>query len=488
MPDPEGGGPPQREFDSDHLVSAVIARPLSKKLADVGEDVPVPVVLELDPDYPEGREAAKERVHQILDGIRPGEADYVIHWRKSEFSPQSQYLYGRLTGEEIRVLIARCSDGARAPVRRVWLDFSIRPLTNRSYATVKADAASRSFMASGEGIVWAVMDSGVDAGHRHFAKHGNLEVESPLRHLDFTGEGGAISDPLSDEFGHGTHVAGTIAGERRGTSRYPIQAWIRYRDEREEITYRRSEIDRISGMAPQAKIVSLKVLDNNGDGLASNLMAAIGFVQQVNAYGRELKIHGVNMSVGYRFDVEWYAAGHSPLCVEVDRLVRSGVAVVAAAGNTGYSAASGGGLTLSINDPGNAERALTVGATHRDEPYRYGVSYFSSKGPTGDGRLKPDLVAPGERILACAAGQKRSRVERKLGGNRVCHYLEESGTSMAAAHVSGVFAAFLSIRREFVGQPEKVKQIFLDSASDLGRERYLQGRGLIDLMRAIQSI
>ena len=129
-----------------------------------------------------------------------------------------------------------------------------------------------------------------------------------------------------------------------------------------------------------------------------------------------------------------------------------------------------------------------MGATHRDEPYRYGVSYFSSKGPTGDGRLKPDLVAPGERILACAAGGKRTLIERKLGGNRVCHYLEDSGTSMAAPHVAGVIAAFLSVRREFIGQPERVKQIFLDSASDLGRERYLQGRGLVDLMRAIQSV
>src|SRR3712207_9368856 len=61
--------------------------------------------------------------------------------------------------------------------------------------------------------------------------------------------------------------------------------------------------------------------------------------------------------------------------------------------------------TMTINDPGNAALAITVGATHRDMPHTYGVSYFSSKGPTGDGRLKPDLVAPGERITSCAAGK-----------------------------------------------------------------------------------
>jgi serine protease AprX len=67
-------------------------------------------------------------------------------------------------------------------------------------------------------------------------------------------------------------------------------------------------------------------------------------------------------------------------------------------------------------------------------------------------------------------------------------YVEDSGTSMAAPHVSGVIAAFLSIRREFIGRPDEVKRIFTESATSLGRERYFQGAGLIDLMRAIQSV
>src|SRR5439155_15585511 len=99
--------------------------------------------------------------------------------------------------------------------------------------------------------------------------------------------------------------------------------------------------------------------------------------------------------------------GQSPLCVEVDQLVKSGVVVVVAAGNTGYGAVNNGstsaGLTVTINDPGNADLAITVGATHRDMPHVYGVSYFSSKGPTGDGRVKPDLVAPGEKIISCSS-------------------------------------------------------------------------------------
>ena len=245
-------------------------------------------------------------------------------------------------------------------------------------------------------------------------------------------------------------------------------------------------------MAPKCKLLSLKVLDENGDGLASNLIAAIAMIQEINGYGRRLLIHGVNLSVGYDFDPEWFACGQSPLCVEVDRLVRSGVVVVAAAGNTGYGVAQSqfrgviaAGMDLTINDPGNAELAITVGSTHKEMPHVYGVSYFSSKGPTGDGRLKPDLVAPGEKIVSCAAGKQRQEIPKEAGD---CQYLEQSGTSMAAPHVSGVIASFLSIRREFIGKPERVKEIFLDTATDLKRERYFQGHGLVDLMRAIQSV
>jgi subtilisin family serine protease len=148
-------------------------------------------------------------------------------------------------------------------------------------------------------------------------------------------------------------------------------------------------------------------------------------------------------------------------------------------------------MDLTINDPGNAEAAITVGSTHRDMPHIYGVSYFSSKGPTGDGRLKPDLVAPGEKIVSCQAG---SGAGGSVGAARApanaitAYYKEDSGTSMAAPHVSGAIAAFLSIRREFIGRPERVKEIFMSSATDLRRDRYFQGSGLVDLMRAIQSV
>ena len=330
-----------------------------------------------------------------------------------------------------------------------------------------------------------------------------------------------------DEFGHGTHVAGILAGSASvssGKEGGPVIDRIRtiswQRNEAGEITPRIDEnLTAISGMAPKCRLLSLKVLGADGKGKASNLIAALAYIQDINGYGRRILIHGVNMSVGYGFEPKWFACGQSPLCVEVDKLVRSGVVVVAAAGNTGFGSiqpeATGpasAGLGVTINDPGNAQLAITVGSTHRDMPHTYGVSYFSSKGPTGDGRLKPDVVAPGEKIISCGTGKKKQEAGRKIEAVRgsagaaatgpdaeaaqvspaddmkIAEYLEDSGTSMAAPHVSGAIAGFLSVRREFIGQPERVKEIFVSTATDLKRERYFQGNGLIDLMRAIQSV
>ncbi len=258
---------------------------------------------------------------------------------------------------------------------------------------------------------------------------------------------------------------------------------------------------RMRGVAPKAKLLSLKVLDDDGNGNASNLIAALEWLEGVNDYGRRIRVHGVNLSLGYEFRATWFAAGHSPLCAAVDRLSRAGVVVVAAAGNDGSAfiqtegkqGTQRVGIDQSINDPGNADGAITVGATHAEEPHRYGVSYFSSRGPTADGRLKPDLVAPGERIVSCAArGSKAlhealgSAVEKEEAGT--FYFREHSGTSMAAPHVSGAVAALLSVRREFIGRPEAVKAVLTSTCTDLKRRADYQGAGLLDLMRAIQSI
>ncbi len=477
-------------------------------------------------------------ISDALDEHRSKMLTQMVDELKTELS--SQYVFARLGARALNAIIVqdhvraveqarqrvRSTDHAREAmlkdedlilearrhyaIHRIWPDFQLQSCIHRSVRTVKADAAQNSFSAFGEGITWAVIDSGIDARHPHFALHKNIDPDSEW-HADFSESSvrqASSKNALIDDYGHGTHVAAIIAGQQTPTQPTPpmagpYQTASRLRSvarQRAATTGELSDPGRIvphfedltaiAGIAPKCKLVSFKVLDGVGMGKASNVISAIAQIQRINGNGRDIKIHGVNISLGHEFDPLWFACGHSPLCVEVNRLVKSGVVVVVAAGNTGYGQVTSDeritktGLDMSINDPGNAELAITVGSTHREAPFRYGVSYFSSKGPTGDGRLKPDLVAPGERIVS-AAVPGSYKLENYAGDFA---YVELSGTSMAAPHVSGAVAAFLSIRNEFVGEPEKVKNIFLRSATDLGRERYFQGAGMVDLLRAIQSI
>ncbi|MGV3639791.1 MAG: S8 family peptidase [Adhaeribacter sp.] len=510
-----GTEPGTREFTPEVLDKSVIAMPLLKEMEQEDQarqkapgrkkKTAAPareydLIIDLNLHYAGGRPDARKRVEEMIRDLKTEPAgDLGLNEVKSRYS--TQYVFARLTADMIRELVR--ADGGRKPgdrslraIYRIWPDFEVKAFTTRSIRTVKADAARSSFAALGEGITWAVVDSGIDSSHPHFELHQNINPKLSY-HLDLTARTEAAGKPFQDAFGHGTHVAGIIAGEvpAEAAQARKLQALTRYRNEQGEIVHEASPLaNGISGMAPRCQLVSLKVLNEQGVGQASSLIAAIEHVQEINGYGRDIKIHGVNMSLGYSFDPEWFACGQSPLCVEVNRLVKSGVVVVAAAGNTGYGYARTAfkdivatGMPLSINDPGNAELAITVGSTHREMPHTYGVSYFSSKGPTGDGRMKPDLVAPGEKIVSCAAGSKRVPAPGQAAGQADL-YVEDSGTSMAAPHVSGVVAAFLSIRREYIGRAEVVKEIFVSTATDLKRDRYFQGHGLIDLMRAIQSV
>jgi serine protease AprX len=477
-------------FRPEHLDRMVITPPLLYALQDAANDATeFDVIIDLNLDYPEGRESARRRVLALIGEADGGAPQSDV--RSGGTDPTQPYLFATLTGATIRYVVGhdRTETLGRGAIYRVWEDSIVYPLITKSIATVKADAAQISYGAVGTGIVWAVMDSGIESGHIHFEEFQNLDPPKPVAHHDFTGSpNGALSDP----FGHGTHVAGIIGGQfkcRDGDA--PRKALAVMRDENGKTVTQTSDIRTISGMAPRCKLVSYKILDDAGRGRVSSIIDAIAAVQRLNDYGRRLLVHGVNLSVGYDFDPKWFACGQSPLCVEIDRLVRSGVVVVAAAGNTGYGWTQtqqrgnvAAGLTMSINDPGNSELAITVGSTHRDMPHTYGVSYFSSKGPTGDGRAKPDLVAPGERIISCAAGAKRLSDST----TEPVDYVEDSGTSMAAPHVSGIVASFLSIRREYIGAPDDVKAVLLSTATDLKRERAFQGAGLVDLMRAIGAV
>ena len=392
----------------------------------------------------------------------------------------------------------------------------------RSTLAVKADAARQLFNITCKNIRWAVIDSGIDARHpafrrldsstgkiaaEPFRKKKDCEKErenctriehtydfTRLRRLFDPGDPlykQIMNGPAKDQFRdisdgllsgraidwqplrpllevsyhepagapkqvHGTHVAGILAGDwRKSTAADPEDA---------------PPSQDLIGVCPDLELYDLRVFDDEGKGDEFSIIAALQFVRYLNAHKDQPVIHGVNLSLSLFHDVRNYACGRTPICEECERLVGSGVTVVAAAGNAGYKEAY---QSITITDPGNAEGIITVGATHRYKPHTYGVSYFSSRGPTGDGRLKPDLVAPGEKILSAIPG----RLSKTL-----------DGTSMAAPHVSGAAALLMARHLELVGNPVAVKKILCGTATDLHRERSFQGSGMVDVLRALQSV
>ncbi len=247
---------------------------------------------------------------------------------------------------------------------------------------------------TGEGITVAVIDSGI-------GNHPDLNGRV-IKSVDFLGtEGRAI-----DRAGHGTHVAGSVAA-----------------------------------MAPGAKLVNLRVLDENGHGYTSDAIDAIDWTI---AHKDEFSIRVVNLSLGHPA-YESYL--DDPLCQAVDRAVSAGLVVVAAAGNMG-KLEDGTRVIGAITSPGTSPWALTVGAISTNGTAKRSddfVTDWSSRGPTIDGILKPELVAPGSRIVSTAAAGSTLWSEHpdwRVAGPGV-GYLRLSGTSMATAVTSGAVATLL---------------------------------------------
>lgn len=456
------------------LAPFVLAGDLVEDIENASREERHPVLIQLAADRPDpgGRVTGLDEVAAAV------EEEIGALLRRQEIPPEQaqldrmrRFLAARLTRAELEALRSRFK-GLR--IEGIWRDAVKRALINRSTHTVQAHPANLAYGAMGERIGWAVLDTGIAAGHPHFARHGTVVAQ-----WDCTGQGAPVRlEPGQAGFagldanGHGTHVAGIIAGESL------------VQDPRD------GEV-RMAGMAPRCRLFGFKVLDDAGRGQDSFIIKALDEVAALNERAGELLVHGINLSLGGGFDPSVFGCGHTPLCQELRRLWRQGVLVCLAAGNEGYALlrAEGGivpaNMDLSIGDPANLEEAIAVGSVHKANPHTYGISYFSSRGPTADGRRKPDLVAPGERIVS--ARHDWTPMAGQDGGPppRDPLYLEMSGTSMAAPHVSGILAAFLSMRREFVGYPDRVKAILLESCIDLGRDPWMQGAGLPSLVKML---
>jgi len=455
MPD-KAHTPSLRSF----VIAASIQREMDAQKDGPPERIAVIVCLKESADHPElGVQSSKEEITKFLSD------------KSDQVTDSDFYVFACLFPEDIKKL-AELTQW----VYQIWLDETTYAHLLNSTDTVKATSCWRTFDARGKGITWAVMDTGINADHPHFATWNTVN-----RNLSRNFSSSATPD---DQEGHGTHVAGIIAGM--------VPAWETGKPYR-AATFVEEEGDSPqiadltappSGVAPLAKLLNIKVLNDDGTGSASAAIRGLEYLRKLNDVTRGIQVDGVNMSLGYPFDPKSYGCGYSPLCQEVTRAVESGLIVVISCGNWGYGQVkmetgelAAVAVVSSISDPANSEAAICVGSVHKSSPHLYGVSYFSSKGPTADGRMKPDLVAPGEKIISCHAHPEEG-----------FHYKEASGTSAAAPHVSGAIAAFLSGHQEFRGDPERIKQIFVKTATDLGRDRAYQGAGMVDLLRAMMSV
>lgn len=431
-----------------------------------------------------------------------------------------------------------------APPITLWAISRNRPANitiEKSVPTTKADSCRRLFEIDGSEITWAIMDTGIDARNLAFRK------TDPKTKMPFPAAMGKRNDPLSNntritatyDFTGFRNIVSAIFGSDKHSAAFKKELYTfvtcdkhdKSLSEQEQTRFIQ-EIERalksgrlldwtilspllriphndeeyvppthphgthvagiigagvkdgsanpMTGMCPGISLYDIRVLDANGNGDEFNILAAIQFLRWMNNQKDGIIIHGANMSFSMVHEVASYACGQTPVCDACSRLVADGAIVVAAAGNLGQTMFQDkegrlmqGFRCVNITDPGNAEDVITVGATHRDRPYSYGVSYFSSRGPTGDGRAKPDLVAPGEKIVSTSIDDGVERMD---------------GTSQAAPHVSGAAALLLAKHHELVGRPKRVKQILCNTATDLGREKYFQGSGMLDVLRAIQSV
>lgn len=449
-----------------HVRQFVVARDLVGDLEDAHSEQRHPVLIQLasgDDRAPSAEAAAPPVAERLAEEIKRLVGTEAA--RGAEIEPLRRFVAARLTRSEIERLRARFTD---LRIDKVWRDAAKRALIRQSTDTVQARPANLGYGATGRGIRWAVLDTGIRADHPHFRAHANVEALWDCREPGPPRPRRLDEGPALDGDGHGTHVAGIIAGRLALDANDPASVF--------------------AGMAPEAKLHGYKVLGDRGSGRDSWIIKALDHIAHLNEEAGHLVIHGVNLSLGGSFDPSVYGCGHSPLCQELRRLWLQGVLVCLAAGNEGYAVLQSDGgpveanMDLSIGDPANLDEAIGVGSVHKTNPHTYGVSYFSSRGPTADGRRKPDLVAPGEKVLS--ASHRFTLTARPAVKDL---YVEMSGTSMAAPHVSGLLAAFLSLRREFIGDPDRVKRILLDNCTDLGRDPYIQGRGMPNLVKMLAN-
>ncbi|MET7479680.1 S8 family peptidase [Streptomyces sp. NPDC005648] len=312
-------------------------------------------------------------------------------------------------------------DRTASGIAHVWLDGTRRASLDKSVPQIGAPKAWAAGY-DGKGVKIAVLDTGVDTTHPDL-KTQVIESKNFSDAADAT-----------DHFGHGTHVASIAAGTgAKSNGKY-------------------------KGVAPGAKILNGKVLDDTGSGDDSGILAGMEWAAQ---QGADI----VNLSLGGQD-----TPGIDPLEAEVNKLSEEkGILFAIAAGNSGPE---------SIGSPGSAADALTVGAVDKSDK----LADFSSTGPALDGSIKPDVTAPGVDITAAAA--KGSVIDQEVGENPP-GYLTISGTSMATPHVAGAAAILKQEHPDWTFS--ELKGALTGSAKGGKYTPFQQGSGRIAVDKAIKQ-
>jgi len=304
---------------------------------------------------------------------------------------------------------------------------------------------------SGKGVGIAVVDSGV-------APHPDLAGRI-VAAIDFTSASPTVSTtPLGDPGGHGTHVAGLAAGDGTASG------------------------GEFEGMAPQANIVDVRVIDATG---SSNISTVLRGLQWVLANRATYNIRVVNLSLGAPPAVSYTL---DPLATAAEILTFAGIAVVVAAGNSGPNAGT-------ISSPGYDPYVITVGAVDDNgtvTPDDDAIASFSSRGPTADGAAKPDLVAPGRKMVSLrspgsALDQLYPERQVTATNSATADYFRLSGTSMAAPVVAGAIA--LLLERNPSLSPEQVKHHLRSTATQVAAASAAdEGAGMLNVAGAVSAV
>jgi serine protease AprX len=303
-------------------------------------------------------------------------------------------------------------------VVHIWQDLPVHTCLHESASLIGAPEVWTAGV-RGHGVKIGIVDTGIDPDHPDFA--GRIVAGA---NFVLTGTS------YHDDNGHGTHVAGIAAGDGS------VQGG-KYR-----------------GIAPEASLYVAKVLDAAGSGMMSWVMAGV-------EWAVEQGVQVINLSLGGSGPCD----GTDALSETCDAAVAAGVVVCVAAGNLGPDA-------MTVGTPGCARQVITIGASDKLDD----VASFSSRGPTSDGRTKPDALFPGVDIVAPRASGTT------MGYPVDDYYTQASGTSMATPHATG--AAALLLQADPTLTPAQVKDLLMQTAKDLGFDANTQGAGRADVYQA----